>query len=215
MSNSRALQTRIEAAEEQLGSESVTDLTPAKQEVKVLGDTWNPHNDTLIFDLSELSLAANNLQPTKRNLVSLIGRFYDPFGFLAPVTVKYKVLFQKLCQSKVDWDCSCDLPEGLLKEWFSGFQDSGCSPPSPDHTQTGVTLSLPTFQTHYLSGGQSLYHSAHYTGVDFAGPFMVSSTVSLSVMTLSPSASISVSSLEFSGVSGITVIESSSSPNLT
>ena len=121
LSNSQALQARVESAEEQLGSGQVTDLTPAKQEVKVLGVTWNPHNDTLVFDLSDLSLVANTLQLTKRNLVSLIGTFYDPLGFLAPITVTYKVLFQKLCQSKVDWDC--DLPEELLKEWTSLLAD--------------------------------------------------------------------------------------------
>ena len=68
-----------------------------------------------------LPIAADNLQPTKRNLVSLIGRFYDPLGFLAPITIKFKVLFQKLCQSRLDWDG--DLLEELLREWRSLLGD--------------------------------------------------------------------------------------------
>ena len=36
------------------------------------------------------------LQPTKRNFVSLVGRICDPLGFLAPTTIKFKILFQKL-----------------------------------------------------------------------------------------------------------------------
>ena len=61
---------------------------------------WNPTCDSLNFDLAELSVAADALQPTKRNFVSLIGRIYNPLEFLAPVTIRFKILFQKLCQSK-------------------------------------------------------------------------------------------------------------------
>jgi hypothetical protein len=98
-----------------------------------------------VFDLSDLSLAASNLQPSKRNLVSLIGRFYDPLGFLAPVTVKYKVLFQKLCQSKVDWDC--DLPEGLLQEWTSLLADLKEAGP----------ISIPRSYNYRIEGTQTSY----------------------------------------------------------
>ena len=70
------------------------------QEVKVLGVTWNPCSDSLGFDLSDLSVAADNLQPSKRNLVSLVGRIYNRLRFLARVTIKFKTLFQKLCKSK-------------------------------------------------------------------------------------------------------------------
>ena len=82
---------------------SHTDSHANTQDVKVLGVTWQPSSDSLVFDPSHILAEANNLQPsTKRNLVSLIGRFYDPLGFLAPVTIRYKVLFQSLCQSRLD-----------------------------------------------------------------------------------------------------------------
>ena len=87
----------------------------------MLGVTWIPLSDLLVFDLSELSSIADNLQPTKRNLVSLIGQFYDPLGYLAPVTIKFKVLFQKLCQSKLGWDA--DLSEELLADWRALLAD--------------------------------------------------------------------------------------------
>lgn len=114
--------------------------TSTAQEVKVLGITWNLQNDTLMFDLSTLAFAACDLQPTKRNLVSLIGRFYDPLGFLAPITIKYKILFQRLCQSKVGWDC--DLPGDLLKEWETLLADIKeaipiCIPRSYDYRVEG------------------------------------------------------------------------------
>ena len=57
---------------------SHTDSHANTQDVKVLGVTWKPSSDLLVFDPSHIFAEANNLQPTKRNLVSLIGRFYDP-----------------------------------------------------------------------------------------------------------------------------------------
>lgn len=68
------------------------DILVMKDEVKVLGIIWNHNSDMLIFDLSSLFAVANELQPTKRNVVSLIGRFYDPLGFLAPITIRFKIL---------------------------------------------------------------------------------------------------------------------------
>ena len=84
-------------------------------ECKILGVLWNPSSDCLIFEISELAQVAANLQPTKRNLVSLIGKFYDPLGFLTPVTVRFKILFLKMCQDKIDWDTT--LPSNLIQEW--------------------------------------------------------------------------------------------------
>ena len=47
--------------------------------------------------------------------MSLVGKFYDPLGFLLPVIIKFKMLFQKLCQCKSDWDQV--IPEDVLGEW--------------------------------------------------------------------------------------------------
>ena len=38
--------------------------------------------------------------PTKRSLASI----YDPLGFIAPVIVKMKILFQDICFNKFTWD---------------------------------------------------------------------------------------------------------------
>ena len=129
LTNSKELQQRIDQAEGILrqtvsldpSTETYTQAVLGTQspkgpdECKILGVLWNPSSDRLVFDVSELAQAAANLQPTKRNLVSLIGKFYDPLGFLAPVTIRFKILFQKMCQEKIDWDNT--LPSNLLKEW--------------------------------------------------------------------------------------------------
>ena len=55
-----------------------------------------------MFNISELAHAALNMKLTKKNLMGLEGRFYDLLRFLAPITIKFKVLFQKVhvCQDK-------------------------------------------------------------------------------------------------------------------
>ena len=84
-------------------------------EKKVLGVNWNVSSDQIIFSLSELAEQARALEPTKRNVISLIGRFYDPLGFLAPVVVTYKVFMQSLCEAKIGWDDT--IPEPLIARW--------------------------------------------------------------------------------------------------
>ena len=74
------------------------------EEHKVLGVPWNPESDRLILDVSVLAKLALDLRPTKRNVFSLVGIFHDQLGFLLPVIIKFKILFQKLCQLKSDWE---------------------------------------------------------------------------------------------------------------
>ena len=73
-------------------------------EHKILGICWNISSDRFIFSFDDIAEQASEMEPTKRNVISLAGRFYDPLGFLAPVTIRLKVLFQKLCESKIKWD---------------------------------------------------------------------------------------------------------------
>lgn len=84
-------------------------------EQKVLGVNWDVSSDQIIFSLDELAEQARRLEPTKRNVISLIGKFYDPLGFLAPIVVSYKVFMQSLCEAKIGWDDT--IPEPLMARW--------------------------------------------------------------------------------------------------
>ena len=64
-------------------------------EKKVLGVRWNVKNDQLVMSLHSLASTAADLEPSKRNIVSLVGRFYDPLGFLAPIIVRFKLFLQE------------------------------------------------------------------------------------------------------------------------
>lgn len=68
-----------------------------------------------LFDINDVHCLMLSTQPTKRNVVSLSARFFDPLGIMSPVTVMFKIFFQKLCESKVDWDEP--LPANLISQW--------------------------------------------------------------------------------------------------
>jgi len=100
--------------------------------------TWNFVNDELVFDLKELAILIKGMEPTKRSVVAIATKFYDPIGFVAPVTICFKMLFQQLCSSKIEWNEP--LTGELLCKWkrlVSEFQ--------------GVTTSFPQCYFELLS----------------------------------------------------------------
>ena len=100
-------------------------------EQKMLGVRWNTSTDRLCFNLEEIACVASELEPTKRHLLSIVGRFYDPMGFLSPVVIKFKMLLQALCEEKRDWDQL--LTGHLLQNWNTLISELQSSP----------TMSLP------------------------------------------------------------------------
>lgn len=86
-----------------------------------MGVPWNPETDQLNFDITDLMKLANELHPTKRNIVSLIGKFFEPqLGFFS-YDRQIRNAFQKLCQCKSDWDER--IPDKLADEWNSLVAD--------------------------------------------------------------------------------------------
>ena len=83
--------------------------------VKVLGVKWKPAEDVLVCDIGKFYKVAVTMHPTKRNVIGLSARVYDPMGILSPSTVCSKLLFQDICAARLDWD---DQLEGeLLLKW--------------------------------------------------------------------------------------------------
>ena len=54
-------------------------------ESKVLGVRWSIATDQLVMSLEDIAALAVELEPTKRAIVSLVGRIYDPLGLLSPI----------------------------------------------------------------------------------------------------------------------------------
>ena len=75
----------------------------------MLGVTWNHDTDELRIDLGDIVKSSENLSVTKRTVLKVSTRVYDPLGWILPILSEMKLLFQKLCQSKVcqskeDWN---------------------------------------------------------------------------------------------------------------
>ena len=71
---------------------------------KVLGVNWDSESDDLFYDLSSVVEFAQSLKPTKRSLLKICAKIYDPFGALSVYTIKLKILFQEFCLKKLGWD---------------------------------------------------------------------------------------------------------------
>ena len=89
----------------------VDEVSYAKEELgvdnnykKVLGINWDIPNDEFVFELKDIASSGLSLPYTKRNILKISATFFDPLGFICPVVLQAKLLFQKLCQMKVDWD---------------------------------------------------------------------------------------------------------------
>ena len=55
---------------------------------------------SIIFDLNELAILVNKIEPTKRQIVTVTTRFYDLLGFISPVVINFKTIVPKDVQEK-------------------------------------------------------------------------------------------------------------------
>ena len=85
---------------------------------KVLRMCSDTDTDQFYFDFSELIHYASSLPMTKRSVLKLTGRVFDPLGFLSSVMIRMKTIFQILCQQKISWDAEL---EGDLRSKYYRF----------------------------------------------------------------------------------------------
>ncbi|GFV29821.1 integrase catalytic domain-containing protein [Trichonephila clavipes] len=85
---------------------SAIDLRPP---TKVLGLAWDPENDLIYFDPKDLLKFMSRRGESKRFILSVIGRIFDPIGILGPFVIKLKCLLQELWTLGVEWDS--ELPQ--------------------------------------------------------------------------------------------------------
>ena len=114
-SNSVDLQERIDQLE------NANQSQPYSTPVKILGISWDTKNDTFYFESKSVVSYMRSLTPTKRSILRLSAKIFDPLGILSPFVTSIKMLFQTLCKSKIGWD---DELEGfLLDKWVQLTED--------------------------------------------------------------------------------------------
>ncbi|XP_055681872.1 uncharacterized protein LOC129789246 [Lutzomyia longipalpis] len=107
VSNSEAFMRKLDPAVCALSPDEV--FTEAKS-VSVLGLQWFPGADKLTLDIETPASVT-----TKRELLSECSKTYDPLGIIGPVTVMFKILFQKLWLAKGDWND--EIPDEVKREY--------------------------------------------------------------------------------------------------
>ena len=73
---------------------------------------WNCHLDAF---RPRIAPTTAEKPLTKRTLVSKIAKIYDMLGWCSPVTIKIKILLQRLWEFGVDWDEV--VPTKFYEEW--------------------------------------------------------------------------------------------------
>jgi len=61
---------------------------------------------------------AKSLPPTKRSVLRMLVKLFDPLGLLSPFVISTKVSFQRLCVDKFEWDQAL---EGEWLRWWNQF----------------------------------------------------------------------------------------------
>ena len=82
---------------------------------RTLGVEWNAERDQLRFTFQGVEKA-----DTRRGVLSTIAAVFDPLGLISPIVMKAKILLQRLCKRKMEWDQPLD--GGELKEWVDWKQ---------------------------------------------------------------------------------------------
>jgi len=88
--------------------------------VNVLGLQWDTASDTISLTLRR-PIPTHHTLVTKREVLRETSKVFDPIGILSPVTVKAKILMQKLWQLDLDWDEP--LTAAVEKEWLTTATD--------------------------------------------------------------------------------------------
>lgn len=122
ISNSGVILKELSAAgiELDLGNSSAT---------KVLGLKWDPNSDEFEFilrlDKLPKSIRDGDARPTKSQALGIIMTIFDPFGYLANVMIRSKMIMKELWSLKIGWNE--ELPEELNQQfrlWIDSLKDA-------------------------------------------------------------------------------------------
>ncbi|KAL0852653.1 hypothetical protein ABMA27_012494 [Loxostege sticticalis] len=81
------------------------------KESTVLGLHWSPTPDILHFDVN----LDTDRKITKRTIISLTCKIFDPLGLLCACIIKAKIILQQLWKEKLGWDD--EVPQHIAQGW--------------------------------------------------------------------------------------------------
>ncbi|XP_050359346.1 uncharacterized protein LOC126779442 isoform X4 [Nymphalis io] len=93
------------------------DQDPNSCQAKTLGLNWVCDSDSLTYTIN----ITPNTKITKRHVLSVISKIFDPLGLVGPYVVQAKIIMQRLWINKYDWD---DEMSHELKNLWSTFENT-------------------------------------------------------------------------------------------
>ena len=73
----------------------------------------------MFFDLK--NVVSENQILAKREFLKVLSSVYDPLGVVCPTILVLKMLFQKICLMKINWDDV--LSETVIAEWQNTLEN--------------------------------------------------------------------------------------------
>ena len=84
--------------------QSLETRVSVKTTKKILGVNWDLDNDKFVFKFDEIVSFASTLTETKQNILKITNMFFHPLGFLCPIVLQAKLIFNKICILRTGWD---------------------------------------------------------------------------------------------------------------
>ena len=162
---------------------------------KTLGVWWQTSEDAFTF---KENAPEDTMLYTKRNFLKKIATLFDPIGFLAPFTIRAKILLQDMWPAGLESDD--ELNETLAtsaRAWFkelSDLQKLNIPRCLQDKSKMLVRMSLQTF----VDASESAYGSVVYSRCTYEDG-SISSTIIASKTRVAPTTATSIPRLELMG----------------
>ena len=72
-------------------------------------------NDEFVFGIKKITESVESLEITEGKMLKISATFYDPLGFISPITASVKSILELLCKDKKGWDVS--VSEEIRNVW--------------------------------------------------------------------------------------------------
>ncbi|XP_015926265.2 uncharacterized protein [Parasteatoda tepidariorum] len=116
--NLRKWKTNSSCLQQKWDLEETAELKSSSGCCKILGYIWDNRNDLIRIPIPELNILDSNQEITKRMMLQIIGRVYDPIGLINPFTVTSKILMQECWRAGLEWDDPLPLDiQSQFKRW--------------------------------------------------------------------------------------------------
>ena len=104
----------------------MVNLEPVLDSVtKVLGMFWDTQSDSFTYRLHEehlqQELATHETMPTKRQVLRLVMKIFDPLGLISHFTIRGKMILQEVWKDGTNWDAPID--SRLLNSWLDWIHE--------------------------------------------------------------------------------------------